>query len=69
MALVRSGSYGHRIAKISNAEYLVSWSTDTKPSGCRYRMVKRSSRYTDKAGAERFCKRWKISMPEEQDKT
>lgn len=66
MALARAGGYGHRIAKTGEGEYRVSWSYDTKYPDSKTRYVKRSSRYVDKAGAERFCKKWKIKMPEER---
>ncbi len=64
MPLVRAGGYGHRIYKIGDDEYLISWSYDTKPNGVRYRIVKRSSRYTDKKGAIRFAKKWNLLLPE-----
>jgi len=64
MGLVRSGSYGHRIRKEREDEYVVSWRYDMKYSGVRGRFPQTRSRDTNRKGAERFSKKWSIPLPE-----
>jgi hypothetical protein len=62
---IYSGGYGHRIRKIDNDTFRISWSYDTKIAGSRLRWPRGFSRVTDRAGAERFAKKWNTNMPKE----
>lgn len=61
MALTRAGGYGHQIHRLGENDYRISWTYDTKSA--RLRWPRRVSRDTDRAGAERFAKRWGIVCP------
>lgn len=61
MATVRAGGYGHRITKVSDDEYSISWTYDTKSARLRY--PRQVSRITDRKGAEKFARHWGIEMP------
>lgn len=58
-----SGSYGHRIVKERDDEYVISWHYDRYYTGTRGRFPQRRSRDTDLAGARRFAKRWGLEVP------
>jgi hypothetical protein len=58
-----SGSYGHRVIDFGNDIYRVSWVVDRYYPTSRLRHPRGCSRDTDKAGAERFAKRWGIAWP------
>ena len=62
MALTRAGGYGHRIYRLGENDYRISWTYDTKYARLRY--PRRVSRDTDRKGAERFAKRWNVEMPQ-----
>ena len=60
-----SGGYAHRIRRVRADVYLIAWSFDVVPKGRRFRLVKRGSQETNRAGAECFAKKWDIKMPED----
>lgn len=60
-------SYGHDVRRLSilgSVYYRLSWQVDYRPKGSRIRYPRTITRNTNKAGALRFCKKWKIAMPE-----
>ena len=59
-----SGSKGQHIQLIAYDHYRLSWVVDRYYAGSRLRHPTVYSRDTDRAGAERFAKRWEIAMPE-----
>ena len=61
-------SYGHRITRLCSDCYRLSWACDRYYSGSRLRHPTGTTRDTDRAGAERFAKRWKVPMPKENDR-
>jgi len=63
MALVRSGSYGHKIVYERPDEYVLIWTTDSKYMGSRLRFSRGWRRDTNRRGAERFAKKWSVAMP------
>ena len=60
-----SGSYGHRIKREREDEYVISWFFDRYYKGSRLRHPQGRSRDTNRKGALRFAKKWKLQMPEE----
>lgn len=61
-------SYGHRIRRLTHPDdYRLSWVYDRRvPNGGRHLIWPTSrSRDTDRAGAERFAKKWGCPMPPE----
>lgn len=60
----RSDSYNHRIKRERDDEYVISWMVDRYYKGSRLRHPLGRSRDTNRKGAERFAKKWGISMPE-----
>lgn len=64
VALIRSGSYSHKIVYERPDEYVLIWRTDHKSGGSRLRWPRVHQRDTNKKGAERFAKKWGIQMPE-----
>jgi hypothetical protein len=65
VALASGNSYGHRIVREREDEYVISWRYDAKLSGSRLRFVRHRSRDTNRKGAERFAKKWGVAMPKE----
>jgi hypothetical protein len=61
MRYVHAGNNDHWITKISDDEYAISWTYDTKHARLRY--PRRVSRITNRKGAEFFAKRWGVEMP------
>lgn len=59
----RSGSYSHQIHRLGAMDFRVSWVVDRHYPDSRLRWPRRSSRDTDRKGAERFAKRWGVTMP------
>jgi hypothetical protein len=61
-----SSSYGHGVECLSafHGEYRLHWTVDRYINGSRQRWPTKGRRDTDKAGAERFCKKWGCKMPE-----
>lgn len=57
------GSYSHR-CKPDGDEFLISWTVDYYYKGDRLRYPRGSKRWTDRAGALRFCKRWGLQFTE-----
>lgn len=64
-----SGSYGHRIERINAEDYLVRWAYDRHLKGSRLRHPQGRCLYTDRAGAERFAKKWGVAMPPEPEES
>lgn len=67
MALVRAGGKRHRIRKVREDEYALSWQYEVKYNGSRilhHRLVERD---TDRKGAEKFAKKWGCPMPEDAE--
>jgi hypothetical protein len=63
MPLIRGGGYGHKIIYERPDEYVLVWYYDTK-SG-RLRHPRKRTRDTNRKGAERFAKKWRVAMPKE----
>lgn len=66
-----SGSTGHSIRSMKGVspwydadDYEISWTVDYYYDGVRGRFPRRFRRDTNRAGAERFAKKWKLTMPE-----
>lgn len=64
MALLKSGSYGHRIRRMGSDWYRISWTLDSKYGRIRY--PRGHHRDTDYKGAVRFAKKWKLALPKEE---
>lgn len=60
-------SYAHRIRKIGNDHYRLSWTVDFKYPNSRLRHPRGFSRDTDAAGAKRFAKKWKLAFEPTKD--
>jgi len=56
-------SYAHRITRIGVDDFTLFWTCDRYRQGSRLRFPMLSSRLTDKRGAERFAKKWKLEIP------
>jgi hypothetical protein len=65
MGRLSMGSYAHRIAYMGRGTYQMVWTVDRKVMGSRVRFPNVHRRDTDRAGAERFAKKWGVAMPEE----
>ncbi len=66
MSRYSGGSSTHHIQNLGKHwGYRISWTFDTHIQGSRLRWPRTLSRDTDRAGAERFAKKWGIEMPEE----
>jgi hypothetical protein len=59
-----ASSYAHAIRKIGDRHYRLSWTVDRHYANSRLRHPRDFTRDTDRIGAERFAKRWKIAMPQ-----
>lgn len=55
--------YGHRIAQFGPDDFRISWTHDRYYSNSRLRFPRVITRYTDRAGAERFSKKWGCKLP------
>lgn len=62
-----SGSYGHRIQRIGDDWFRLSWVVDRYYTGSRLRFPRGTSRDTDLAGARRFAKRWELPEPHQEN--
>lgn len=51
-------AYGHLVRYVSADHYVLSWMWDRKYPGDRLRYPQTMRRDTDRAGAERFTKKW-----------
>jgi hypothetical protein len=60
-----SGSYSHGCTRWGRDDYEISWLVDRYYTGVRMRFPRTGRRYTDEAGARRFCKKWGCKFPEE----
>ena len=64
MSRFRSASaYGHAIQHIGGGDFRIYWTVDRYYAGSRLRHPQTASRNTDRAGAERFAKRHKLTLP------
>lgn len=61
----RGYSYGHhiKVTSLPHGEYRLSWTVDRYYRTSRQRHPRSCYRDTDYAGAVRFAKRWKLSLP------
>jgi hypothetical protein len=57
-------SYGHKIRKIDEDCYRISWTIDRHYDGERIRFPTTYRRVTDAKGAARFVKKWAAKEPE-----
>lgn len=65
MSRVRPGGSGHRIELVGGI-YRLRWYYEVKTGRIgRQRGHRRITRDTDRAGAERFAKKWGCAMPKE----
>ncbi len=55
-----SAAYGHHVQDIGHGNYIISWTYDRYYQGSRLRWPTTLKRVTDRAGAIRFAKRWRI---------
>ena len=53
----------YRIQRFGPDEFVISWAFDQCYRNSRQRFSNGSRRDTDRAGAERFAKKWGIQMP------
>lgn len=60
-------STGHKIQRFGRDDFLISWTVDRYIAGSRLRWPTRYSRWTNRAGAERFAKKWDVTMPPEPE--
>lgn len=58
-------AYGHRIQRIDDDFYRLSWTVDHKYANSRLRYPRAMSRDSDAAGAKRFAKKWDLELPPE----
>ena len=56
--------YGHRIHYVGFGCYRLSWMHDRHYANSRLRWPRRMTRDTDRKGAERFAKKWNVTVPE-----
>ena len=58
-------SYDHKIQqdRWDSESFQISWCCDRYISGSRLRFPTAYRRWTDRAGAERFAKKWGVEMP------
>lgn len=56
-------AYGHKITRIGNGHYRLSWTVDRKVTGSRLRYPTTTTRDTDSEGALRFAKKWALAAP------
>jgi hypothetical protein len=62
------GGYGHRVQKLGpDWGYRLHWTWDRYYPDQRVRYPQRMYRDTDRAGAERFVKRWGLSWMEDDN--
>jgi hypothetical protein len=59
------GSYNHRVIW-QGGSYRLCWTVDRYYKDTRGRFPRRFWRYTNRKGAERFCKKWGVKMPEQE---
>ena len=58
-----SVSTDHYILYLGGDDFRLSWQFDRYYPGRRLRWPTRGNRDTDRAGAERFAKKWGVKMP------
>lgn len=56
-------SYGHRIRQFEADHFRLFWTVDFHYPDSRLRHPRGFSRDTDKAGADRFARKWGVFMP------
>jgi len=56
-------SYGHRINVLPNGIFKLSWQFSAQAWSSDKFYIRTMTRNTDKAGAMRFAKKWKIQLP------
>lgn len=56
------GGYGHRVRYIGWDTYRLSWCYDKYYVTSRLRFPRHMTRDTDRAGAERFAKKWGVPI-------
>lgn len=64
--ITSNSGYDHRARKISEQVWEISWAFDMKYSGSRLRYPRVMTRITDKAGAERFAKKWGLTLRDDE---
>jgi hypothetical protein len=52
----------HRVQRLSNDIYEISWVVDYYYKGCRQRFPRHFRRLTDEAGARRFAMKWDVKI-------
>jgi hypothetical protein len=57
-------SYGHGIERIGPGHYRLRWTVDRRYAGSRLRFPTSTNRDTDIEGAERFAKKWGLTVPQ-----
>ncbi len=60
-------SYGHEWRRIAPDTYAITWAWDRYYPRSRLRYPQVRHAITDRAGAERFAKRWGIDGPDERE--
>lgn len=59
----RGGSYGHKVQPLGFGSYRLWWMVDRYVTGSRLRFPTSYGRDTDRAGAERFARKWGCKVP------
>lgn len=60
----RSAPHSHKCVSFQNGSYRISWAVDFYVHSGRIRSPKVYMRITDEKNAKRFCRKWKLKMPE-----
>lgn len=61
--MARAGGRDHRIRRLGFDEYELSWRVEYKINGSRILHHRMMHRDTNRAGAERFAKKWGCPLP------
>lgn len=58
-----ASSYNHRVKAYRDGSFEIFWTVDFHYPSSRLRHPRGFSKWTDEAGAKRFCKKWGLEMP------
>ncbi len=68
-SLIKGGAHSHAIRALGPDNFRIYWTVDRKHPGSRLRYPTTHGRTTDRAGAERFAKKWGVKMPPPKKET
>jgi hypothetical protein len=57
-----SHGHSHFCKQLTAQDWTIGWSYDYYPKGVNWRATKKIARYTNEAGAKRFCLKWKLNQ-------